>query len=134
MEEIKWTEMNIYKDLLHMVETGEELTVPTEDFVAFCKRKIAVLENKKEKAKERAEKNKAATDEISDRVFEALSADKFETLAEITAKIGDEDITVSKVTYRLSKMVEAGTVEKCDVEVKGGKKSRTVKAYKKVTE
>ena len=56
--EVKWTEMKIYEDLLNFVETGE-ISVPAEEMTAFCKRKIAVLNNKKVKAKERAEKTKA---------------------------------------------------------------------------
>lgn len=130
--EVKWTEMKIYEDLLNFVETGE-ISVPAEEMTAFCKRKIAVLNNKKVKAKERAEKNKAGTDALAEAIYNVLT-DEYETVADIAAKVDFEDVTVSKCVYRLSKMVDAGKVEKTDIEVSGGegKKTRTVKGYRKV--
>ena len=50
-------------------------------------------------------------------------------MAEVNA-----DATVSKVTYRLTKLVEAGDAEKTDVTVPGvdGAKARKVKAFRAV--
>ena len=103
--EVKWTEMKIYEDLLNFVETGE-ISVPAEEMTAFCKRKIAVLNNKKVKAKERAEKNKAGTDALAEAIYNVLTYE-YETVADIAAKVDFEDVTVSKCVYRLSKMVDA---------------------------
>ena len=44
-------------------------------------------------------------------------AGKIETIADITAKIDDEDVTTYKVTYRLNALVKEGLAEKQEITV-----------------
>ena len=63
--------------------------------------------------------------------IQAVLTDEFETIADIAAKVEDEDATVAKCVYRLNALVEAGIAEKTDMKVTGAEgKKRTVKGYK----
>lgn len=99
--------------------------VDDADMVEFCEKKIAAIDRKKEKAKERAAKR---ADELKDRVAACLT-DEFKTIAEITAEINDPDVSTYKVTYRLNALVDSGEAEK-DIEATETTKARTVKAYR----
>ena len=57
---------------------------------------------------------------------------EFEPIAEIAARIEGDDVTVSKCTYRLNKLVDNGVAEKQPIKVPGsdGKKTRTIQGYK----
>jgi hypothetical protein len=70
-----------------------------------------------------------------DQVRDTLT-DEFQTIADIAAAVAEvnADATVSKVTYRLTKLVEAGDAEKTDVSIPGGEgvKARKVKAFRAV--
>jgi hypothetical protein len=103
--------------------------------MAFCDKEIASLDSKAAKAKERAAAKKAEADVLMDQVRDALTGE-FQTIADIAAAVADvnADATVSKVTYRLTKLVEAGDAEKTDVTVPGvdGAKARKVKAFRAV--
>ena len=101
--------------------------------MAFCDKEIASLDAKAAKAKERAAAKKAEADVLMDQVRDALTGE-FQTIADIAAAVAEvnADATVSKVTYRLTKLVEAGDAEKTDVTVPGvdGAKARKVKAFR----
>ena len=101
--------------------------------MAFCDKEIASLDSKAAKAKERAAAKKAEADVLMDQVRDALTGE-FQTIADIAAAVAEvnPDATVSKVTYRLTKLVEAGDAEKTDVSVPGvdGGKARKVKAFR----
>ena len=103
--------------------------------MAFCDKEIASLDSKAAKAKERAAAKKAEADVLMDQVRDALTGE-FQTIADIAAAIAEvnADATVSKVTYRLTKLVEAGDAEKTDVSVPGvdGGKARKVKAFRAI--
>ena len=62
--------------------------------------------------------------------------DAYKAIADIAAAVAEvnADATVSKVTYRLTKLVEAGEAEKTDVTVPGvdGAKARKVKAFRAI--
>ena len=101
--------------------------------VAFCDNEIALLDKKAAKAKENAAKKKAEGDELTDAVLEALS-DEFEPIADIAGRIDGEDVTVSKVTYRLTQLCKAGKAEKTELTVPGvdGGKARKIMGYRAV--
>ena len=88
-----------------------------------------------DKAKERAAAKKAEADVLMTQVAEALTGE-FATIADIAAAVAEvnADATVSKVTYRLTKLVEAGVAEKTDVTIPGGDgvKARKVKAFRAI--
>lgn len=113
---------------------GNGLTpeVTWNDVRNYAMNEISLLDKRAVKAKERAEKNKAETDELMEIVYEAMN-DDFEPIADIAARIEGEDVTVGKVGARLRKLVEAGRAEKAELKVKReGEKTRTLVGYKRV--
>lgn len=132
MNEKKMTKKEIYEELKVFAETGKlSEKLDNETLKAFCDREIAILENKKEKAKALADKKKKEGDKLSEAIFSVLTHD-YEPIAAIVEKVDSEEITVSKAVYRLNKLAAAGEVEKADIEVPvgDGKKSRVVKGYR----
>ena len=67
-----------------------------------------------------------------DAVRAAMSTEEFEPIADIAARIEGEDVTVSKVTYRLGQLVKNGEAEKTQIEIAGdeGQKKRKIMGYK----
>ena len=76
----------------------------SEDIKEFCEKEIAALDARYAKAKERAAKKKAEGDALKDLV-ESVLTPQFQCIADIAAKINDENITVSKIIYRLTALV-----------------------------
>lgn len=130
----KITKREMYENIKAFVADGA-CEVETADLIAFCDKEIAALDTKAAKAKERAAAKKAEADVLMGQVEEALT-DKFQVIADIAATVAEvnADATVSKVTYRLSKLVEAGVAEKTQVTVPAteGSKARKVQAYRAV--
>lgn len=110
---------------------GEGTDVAIADLVAYCEKEIELLDKKAAKAKETAAKKKAESDELTD-VIAALLTDELQTTADITAKIEGEDVTVHKVSYRLTQLTKSGVAVKDEVSIPGkdGAKARKVVAYK----
>jgi glutathione S-transferase len=128
----KITKREMYEAIKESFETGAckyEAAVVME----FCDKEIAALDAKATKAKERAAAKKAEADVLMTQVEEALTGE-FQTIADIAAAVAEvnADATVSKVTYRLGKLVESGVAEKTDVTIPGseGVKARKVKAFR----
>ena len=97
---------------------------------AYCTNEINLLDKKAAKAKETAAAKKAEKDELCVAV-EAVLTDEFQTRDEVTSHIEGEDVTVAKVGYRLTKLVELGVAEKTEVSVPGADgKARKVVAYR----
>lgn len=117
-----------------MFKTIASLLADNAEVVAFCDNEIALLEKKAAKAKETAAKKKAEGDELRDVVFTAMSDTDFETIADIAARIEGEDVTVAKVTYRLTSLVKAGLAEKTEVTIPATEtsKARKVCAYRAI--
>ena len=110
------------------------VTVTADEIVPFGENELALLDKKAAKAKETAAKKKTESDALMDAVAAALGED-FEPIADIAARIEGDDVTVSKVTYRLNKLVENGVAEKQAIKVPGadGKKNRSIQGYKIAT-
>jgi uncharacterized protein with PhoU and TrkA domain len=123
----------MYEAIAAGVETGEFI-YDIADIKEFCEKEIAALDRKAAKAKERAATKAAEADALTGLVEAALSTDEFKPIADIAAIVAesDGDATVSKVTYRLSKLVKDGVAEKSEVTVPGkdGGKARKVMAYR----
>ena len=130
----KITKREMFEAIKETFETGT-CKFDTATVMAFCDKEIASLDSKAAKAKERAAAKKAEADVLMDQVRDALTGE-FQTIADIAAAIAEvnADATVSKVTYRLTKLVEAGDAEKTDVSVPGvdGGKARKVKAFRAI--
>ena len=130
----KITKREMFEAIKETFETGA-CKFDAATVMAFCDKEIASLDSKAAKAKERAAAKKAEADVLMDQVRDALTGE-FQTIADIAAAVAEvnADATVSKVTYRLTKLVEAGDAEKTDVTVPGvdGAKARKVKAFRAV--
>ena len=130
----KITKREMFEAIKETFETGS-CKFDAATVMAFCDKEIASLDAKAAKAKERAAAKKAEADVLMGQVEGALTGE-FQTIADIAAAVAEvnADATVSKVTYRLTKLVEAGVAEKTDVSVPGvdGGKARKVKAFRAV--
>ena len=130
----KITKREMFEAIKETFETGE-CKFDAATVMVFCDKEIASLDAKAAKAKERAAAKKAEADVLMDQVRDTLTGE-FQTIADIAAAVAEvnADATVSKVTYRLTKLVEAGEAEKTDVTVPGvdGAKARKVKAFRAV--
>lgn len=136
----KITKREMYEALINLATTGNleydgvegAVTVTGEALKAFAENEIALLDKKAVKAKERAAQKRAEGDELTDAVRGAMSTETFEPIAEIAARIEGEDVTVAKVTYRLTQLVKNGEAEKSELTIPGGEgqKARKVQGYK----
>ena len=104
---------------------------------AFCDKEIASLDAKAVKARERAAAKKAEADVLMGQVQDALT-DEYQVIADIAAAVAEvnADATVSKVQYRLSKLVENQIAEKSQVTLEKTEtsKARKVMAYRLIAQ
>lgn len=129
----KITKKEMYEAIIAFAATGE-MKYDKDVYIDFCQNEIDLLDKKAAKAKENAAKKKAEGDELTDAVRNALSEDTFEPIADIVARIEGEDVTISKVTYRLTQLVKNNEAEKSEVEVASseGQKKRRIMGYRKL--
>lgn len=127
----KITKRTVYETLIKVAE-GEEFTdyITAEDLKAFAENEIAQLDKKAAKAKEKAAEKKVAGDALRDTV-ESVLTDEFQTVADVSAQIEGEDVTVGKIRNRLSELVRLGMAEKDTVSVDVDGKSVQRMAYKR---
>lgn len=121
---------NIAEDAVVMNVGDTEVEITKEELIAYCEGEIEALAKKAAKAKETAAKKKAE-DPLLAVVAAALTAEP-QVIADITAVVAetDPDATVSKVTNRLTKLVDAGTAVRSEVSVSNSDgKKRNIKAY-----
>ena len=132
----KITKREMFEAIKETFETGT-CKFDAATVMAFCDKEIASLDSKAAKAKERAAAKKAEADVLMDQVRDALTGE-FQTIADIAAAVAEvnPDATVSKTTYRLTKLVEANVAEKTQVSIPGtdGGKTRKVQAYRLIQE
>lgn len=126
---VKLTKKDFYAALRGMVEGIEFVgEIPADEVLAFIDKTVEQIDNKAAKAKEKAAEKKTEGDELFKTVIEALT-EELQTIDEITEAIiaatGNEEITKSKVTARLTKAVNADMARKEQVK----KESRKVMAY-----
>ena len=132
----KLTKRSVYEALINYAATGvmsyDGNEITAEDLAAFAENEIALLDKKAVKAKERAAQKRAEGDELTDAVRAAMSAENFEPIADIAARIEGEDVTVSKVQYRLTQLVKAGEAEKEQITVPATEttKARKIMGYR----
>ena len=114
---------------MHIEDFGEGLTDAA--VAEYCVKEMENLDKKIERTKAAAAKKREEGDELTEKVY-ALLTDEFQIIADITAQIDDPEISVNKVTARLSNLVKFGKAEKSEVTVPGveGQKTRRVMAYR----
>ena len=131
----KITKREMFEAIKETFETGT-CKFDAATVMEFCDKEIASLDVKAAKAKERAAAKKAEADILMGQVEDALTSE-FQTIADIATAVAavNPDSTVSKVTYRLTKLVEAGVAEKTQTTIPAteGTKARKVQAYKLVS-
>ena len=132
----KITKREMFEAIKETFETGT-CKFDAATVMAFCDKEIASLDSKAAKAKERAAAKKAEADVLMDQVRDALTGE-FQTIADIAAAVAEvnPDATVSKTTYRLTKLVEANVAEKTQVSIPAvdGGKTRKVQAYRLIAQ
>lgn len=130
----KITKREMYEAIKETFETGD-CKFDAETVIAFCEKEIDALDAKAAKAKERAAAKKAEVDALMALVEEALT-DEYQPIADIAAVVveKDADASTSKITYRLTKLVEAGVAEKTVITLPAteGTKARKVQGYRLV--
>ena len=137
MSEVKVTKANVLAAIENYFNGMDLDTVIGDGITAANAIDYAVneqnhLADKAAKAKAKAAEKRAEGDALQDAVLAALG-DEFEPIAVIAARIEGDDVTVSKCTYRLNKLVENGTAEKQAIKIPGadGKKNRTIQGYRR---
>lgn len=101
-----------------MYTTIKELCVDNAEVVAFCDKKIAQIEAKNVKSKEKRALKKAETDTFTESVYGVLSTEPM-TVAAVVDALGIEGLTNQKVISRLSDLARADRVVKTSVVVDG---------------
>ena len=126
----KITKREMFEAIKSAVATGD-WAYDAETVTAFCEKEIGLLDKKAAKAKETAAKKRAEGDELMEAVKASLGTE-FEPISEIAARIEGEDVTVSKVTYRLTQLVKSGVAEKQEITIPATEdsKARKVMGYK----
>ena len=130
----KITKREMFVAIKETFETGS-CKFDAQTVKDFCDKEIASLDAKAAKAKERAAAKKAEADVLMTQVEDALTGE-YQTIADIAAAVAavNADATVSKVTYRLTKLVESGVAEKIQTTIPAteNSKARKVQAYRAV--
>lgn len=114
--EKKITKKDYFNELISIVEGNERTNITDEELIYFLNSQITSIDNKAEKARERAAVKKAEGDEIRELVKSTLTND-FQTVEDIVAAINREDITKAKVVARLTQLVNLGEATKENTKV-----------------
>ena len=121
----KVTKKEYYVMLKEIVENSN--VENSAELVEFVEKQIALLDNKAAKAKEKAAEKRAEGDELRATVEAALT-EEYQTIANITEQIDDEEVSKAKVTARLTQLVKEGLAVKEEAKTEDGKK---IMVYKK---
>ena len=128
------TDKDIFTAIKTSVENEAPIEIDAEVLLAWATKKLDQLEHRKEKARERAQAKKAESDTLTDAILKVLT-DEPMLLSDIAAAIEGEDITVSKVAYRLNKLAGADEpiVEKGEITIKEeGQRARKLVAFRRI--
>lgn len=127
----KITEREMYSMIKDAFENGTP--VDADAVIAFADKKIAALDKRAVKAKERAAAKRAETDVIYEAVMGVLG-DTLITIADIEAAIKEStpDATPGKISNRLMKLIDNGIAVREEITVpnKNGGRARKLQGYK----
>lgn len=121
----KVTKKEYYVMLKEVVENAE--VENKDELIEFINKQVKLLDDKAAKAKEKAAEKRAEGDELRATVEAALT-EEYQTIADITAQIDDEEVSKAKVTARLTQLVKEGLAVKEEAKTEDGKK---VMVYKR---
>ena len=122
--EKKMTKKEYFNEIKNMVETSNAEN--KNELIYFLESQIELLENRAEKAKERAAAKKAEGDELRETVKSVLT-NEFQTAEAITETIGNEEVSKAKVIARLTQLVSLGEAVKEAAKTEDGKSKMTYK-------
>ena len=114
-----------------------EAMADNADVVAYCENELALLENKKIKARERQDKKRAEGDELQGVVASVLTdtpAIREEILASVIEATGAEDLTVGKIQAKLNNLVKFNQASKWTVKTEGGNTKTAYTVYTESTD
>lgn len=127
------TKREVFEAVIAGVNAGTVAVegMETNEIVAFFENELTNLDKRAERSRATAAKKREAGDTMTEAVKAILTND-FQTIADVAAQMEGEEVTASKVTYRLNALVKEGYAEKADVQVPGieGAKARVVKAFR----
>ena len=134
------TKRDFYTEMIKYLKRGQEVEVSNlynesfyDEMIDMCKKEIEAIDKKNEKSKEAAKRRSESDALLS--VVRSVLTDEYQTIADVSAQIEGEDVSVAKITYRLTALVREGIAEKASVEVETPEgKKRTVMAYRLVGE
>lgn len=115
------TKAEYFAEIKNIVIANVEDQAQRDEYVEFIDKQIEVLVNRKEAAAKRAEKRRAESDALTDKIY-GIITDEPISIDEILEAINDEEVTRNKVTARLGKLVREGKVAKTAVKVEGNKR------------
>lgn len=122
MENKKLTKKDYYGMLKDIILTSD--VDNKEELEAFVDRQIEIIDNKAEKAKERAAEKKAEGDELRAAIKSVLTED-YQSADDILAQLEGEDLSKAKIIARLTQLVNNGDAEKAQAKAEDGKKFMT---------
>ena len=122
MENKKLTKKDYYGMLKDIVLTSD--VDNKEELEAFIDRQVEIIDNKAEKAKERAAEKKAEGDELRAAIKSVLTED-YQSADDILAQLEGEDLSKAKIIARLTQLVNNGDAEKAQAKTEDGKKFMT---------
>lgn len=122
MENKKLTKKDYYGMLKDIILTSD--VDNKEELEAFIDRQIEIIDNKAEKAKERAAEKKAEGDELRAAIKSVLTED-YQSADDILAQLEGEDLSKAKIIARLTQLVNNGDAEKAQAKTEDGKKFMT---------
>ena len=135
----KITKRECYNTLMTMVDhvESEGVAFENEDMTCdalreFIAHEIELLDNKAAAAAKRAQTKRDEGDTLRARILDILSTEEFMTIPEITKAIGDEDVSAQMVTARLTQASKANLVEKDNISVEIGGKTKKLSGYRKL--
>lgn len=122
MENKKLTKKDYYGMLKEIVLTSD--VDNKEELEVFIDRQVEIIDNKAEKAKERAAEKKAEGDELRAAIKSVLTED-YQSADDILAQLEGEDLSKAKIIARLTQLVNNGDAEKAQAKAEDGKKFMT---------
>lgn len=125
-KEKRMTKKDYFKRLKEIINETTNIEDKGE-LIYFIESQITSIDNKAEKAKERAAIKKAEGDTLREVIKSKLTND-YQTADDIFAQIdADKDVTIAKVRARLTQLVNLSEAEKSDVKTE---ENKIKKAYK----
>lgn len=122
MENKKLTKKDYYGMLKDIILTSD--VDNKEELEAFINRQVEIIDNKAEKAKERAAEKKAEGDELRAAIKSVLTED-YQSADDILVQLEGEDLSKAKIIARLTQLVNNGDAEKAQAKTEDGKKFMT---------